>query len=61
MVRITRSVALDLGSEEFVQAARARGEGVSYILAAEILPNAWPPIVVEASLRITFAILSGPP
>ena len=25
----------------------------------EILPNAWPPIAVEASLRITFAILLG--
>ena len=26
-------------------------------MAAEILPNAWPPIIVEASLRVTFAIL----
>ena len=59
MVRITRSVTLDLVNEEFIQAARARGERTSYILAAEILPNAWPPIVVEASLRITFAILLG--
>jgi len=59
MVRITRSVTLDLVNEEFIQAARARGERMAYILAAEILPNAWPPIVVEASLRITFAILLG--
>lgn len=59
LVRITRSVTLDLVNEEFIQAARARGESTSYILAAEILPNAWPPIVVEASLRITFAILLG--
>jgi peptide/nickel transport system permease protein len=59
LVRITRSVTLDLVNEEFIQAARARGERTSYILAAEILPNAWPPIVVEASLRITFAILLG--
>jgi peptide/nickel transport system permease protein len=56
-VRLTRSVTLDLGGEEFVQAARARGEGTGYLLFAEILPNAWPPIMVEASLRITFAIL----
>jgi peptide/nickel transport system permease protein len=56
-VRLTRSVTLDLGDEEFVQAARARGEGTGYLLFAEILPNAWPPIMVEASLRITFAIL----
>lgn len=59
LVRITRSVTLDLVNEEFIQAAHARGERMPYILAAEILPNAWPPIVVEASLRITFAILLG--
>jgi peptide/nickel transport system permease protein len=59
MVRVTRSVTLDLVHEEFIQAAHARGEHTSYILAAELLPNAWPPIAVEASLRITFAILLG--
>src|SRR5437773_5396899 len=59
IVRITRSVTLGLGGEEFIQAARARGERTLYILGAEILPNAWPPIIVEASLRVTFAILLG--
>src|SRR5262245_29643232 len=59
IVRITRSVTLGLEGEEFVQAARARGEGAAYILGAEILPNAWPPIIVEGSLRVTFAILLG--
>lgn len=59
LMRITRSVTLGLAQEEFIQAARARGERPLYILAAEILPNAWPPIIVEGSLRITFAILLG--
>lgn len=59
LVRVARSVALDLADREFVSAARARGERTWYILAAEILPNAWPPIIVEASLRVTFAILLG--
>jgi peptide/nickel transport system permease protein len=59
LVRITRSVTLDLVNEEFIQAAHARGENMFYILMSEILPNAWPPIIVEASLRITFAILLG--
>jgi peptide/nickel transport system permease protein len=36
-----------------------RGDSTRYILFSEILPNAWPPIAVEASLRITFAILLG--
>lgn len=59
IVRITRSVTLGLVLEEFTLAARARGESAFYILASEILPNAWPPIAVEGSLRITFAILLG--
>jgi len=59
IVRITRSVTLDLVNEEFIQAAHVRGDSTRYILFSEILPNAWPPIAVEASLRITFAILLG--
>lgn len=59
MIRIIRAVGLGLLAEDFVQAARARGESAAWILAAEILPNAWPPIIVETALRITFAILLG--
>ncbi len=59
IVRVTRSVTLELVQEEFILAARARGESAGYILFREILPNAWPPIIVEASLRVTFAILLG--
>ena len=57
VVRLTRSVTIEIAQEEFIQAARARGEGLGYILSREILPNAWPLIIVEASLRVTFAIL----
>ena len=59
LTRLTRSVALGLLQENFVQAARARGEGAVSILIREILPNAWPPIIVESGLRITFAVLLG--
>ena len=59
VARVTRSVALDLMSGEFILAAQARGERVSYILLRELLPNAWPAIVVEGSLRVAFAILLG--
>ena len=59
MVRLTRSVTLEIAQEEFILAAQARGDSAWRILLAEILPNAWPPIAVEASLRITFAILLG--
>ena len=59
LVRLTRAVALGLLEEEFVQAARARGEGALPILWHEVLPNAWPPIIVECGLRVTYAILLG--
>jgi peptide/nickel transport system permease protein len=59
IVRLARAVTLELAQEEFVLAARARGDGPAYILLREILPNAWPPIAVEGSLRVTFAILLG--
>jgi peptide/nickel transport system permease protein len=59
MVRLSRGVTLELASEEFVLAAKARGEHAWYILGAEILPNAWPPIIVESALRVTFAIMLG--
>ena len=59
LVRLSRAVGLALLEEDFVQAAFARGEGAPAILWHEILPNAWPPIIVECGLRITFAILLG--
>jgi peptide/nickel transport system permease protein len=59
LARVTRSVVLDLRGQEFIQAAQARGESARYIIFRELLPNAWPPVIVEASLRVTFAILIG--
>lgn len=59
IVRLARSVTLEIAQEEFILAARARGDGTAYILFREILPNAWPPLAVEAGLRVTFAILLG--
>lgn len=59
LIRLSRSVALSLAQEEFILAARTRGEGLGWILFREILPNALPPLVVETSLRISFAILLG--
>jgi peptide/nickel transport system permease protein len=59
IVRLTRSVTLSIGREEFVDAARVRDEKVTYILFSEILPNALPAISVEASLRVSFAMMLG--
>jgi len=59
IARLARSVTLSLANEDFIQAAKARAEGATYILFREILPNAWPPLIVEASLRVSYAILLG--
>jgi peptide/nickel transport system permease protein len=57
IARVARSVTLALAAEDFVEAARARAESTAFILWREILPNAFPPLIVEASLRVTYAIL----
>ena len=59
IARIVRSAALGLRETEFVLAARARGERHLYVMFGEIFPNVLSPIVVEATIRIGFAILTG--
>jgi peptide/nickel transport system permease protein len=59
IARVTRSVTLDLMSGEFIEAAHARGERLRYMLMRELLPNVWPVLMVEASLRVVFAVLLG--
>jgi peptide/nickel transport system permease protein len=59
IARVTRSATLDLMSGEFIEAARARGERLRYMLLRELLPNVWPVLMVEASLRVVFAVLLG--
>ncbi len=57
VARVVRSAVLAVKNTEFVQAALLRGESTFYILFREILPNIWSPIVVEASIRTSYAIL----
>ena len=59
MARIARSAVLSIRSREYVLAAVARGEGNGYIVMREVLPNAIGPIVVEATIRVAFAIMIG--
>lgn len=54
--RVARSMVLDLRTREFVDAARLRGESRTYLLLREILPNAMPPLIVEASVRFAYSI-----
>ncbi len=58
-VRIVRSAVLEAASQDYVTAARARGEGALYIQYGEILPNVWPPVIVEGSINVGFALMGG--
>ena len=55
--RIARALALDIGTLDFVDAARARGENPLWIITREILPNAAAPLLADFGLRYTYAIL----
>jgi peptide/nickel transport system permease protein len=54
--RVVRSVVLDLKTKEFVEAAKVRGETGLFIMFREILPNAMPPLIVEAAARFSYSI-----
>ncbi len=56
VARVARSSALDIKTREFVEAAEIRGEPTHYIIFREILPSVIPALVVEASLRFSYAI-----
>ena len=55
--RLSRALAMDVEVMEFVEAARLRGEGPTWIIAREIIPNILPPLVAEFGLRFCFVFL----
>ncbi len=58
IARLVRSLTLDVKTREFVSAAETRGERPLYIMAVEILPNARGPIIIDAMLRVGYAIFA---
>lgn len=56
VARVVRGSTLDVKTREFVEAAKIRGEAPLYIMFREILPSVIPALVVEASLRFSYAI-----
>jgi peptide/nickel transport system permease protein len=58
VARTVRAAVLAERNLDYVAAARLRNEHAAYILFAEILPNVMPPIVVEASVRLGYAIFT---
>ena len=55
--RVIRSATLAIKPLEFIQSARLRGEPTLYIMFREVLPNVLPVVGVEATIRLSFALL----
>jgi peptide/nickel transport system permease protein len=58
IARLVRSLALDIKTRDYIAAAQTRGDPPWYIMLVEILPNARGPIIVDAMLRIGYAVFA---
>ena len=58
VARTVRSAVLGERNLDYVQAAKLRGERAPYIMFAEILPNVMGPIIVEATVRLGYAVFA---
>lgn len=58
VARLARSLTMDISTRDYVRAAETRGESRWYILFHEILPNARGPLLVDAMLRVGYAIFA---
>jgi peptide/nickel transport system permease protein len=56
--RLARSVAMNVVVMDYVEAAKLRGEKLSWILFREVLPNIMPTMVAEFGLRFCFVFLT---
>ena len=54
--RIVRGMVLDLRDNEYVDAAKIRGESPLYIMVVELLPNARGPLIVDACVRMGYTM-----
>ncbi|MBA3325382.1 MAG: ABC transporter permease [Rhodobacteraceae bacterium] len=55
--RLSRALGQDIMVQDFVEAARARGEGLWWIITREVLPNAAMPLATDFGFRMVFVIL----
>ncbi len=58
VARLARSLALDVKTRDYIRAAETRGESVWFIMFREILPNIRGPLLVDAMLRVGYAIFA---
>ena len=58
-VRITRAAVIAETAKDYVTAARLSGAGLARLMFVEVLPNCAAPLIVQASLGISTAILDA--
>lgn len=58
IARTVRAAVLGEAQLDYVEAARLRGERSPYVMFVEVLPNVMPPILVEATVRLGYAIFA---
>jgi dipeptide transport system permease protein len=58
-VRITRAAVISEASRDYVTAAKVSGAGTIRLMFKEVLPNCTAPLIVQASLGISTAILDA--
>jgi ABC-type dipeptide/oligopeptide/nickel transport system permease subunit len=58
VARLARSLGLDIKTRDYIRAAETRGENIWFVMFREILPNARGPILVDAMLRVGYAIFA---
>ena len=56
--RLARAVGSGIVVMDYIEAARLRGEGMTWIMFREILPNATAPLLAEFGLRFCFVFLT---
>lgn len=55
--RIVRALAVNVMTLDFIQSARARGEGTAYIIFIEVLPNMFRPVLTDFGMRFVYVVL----
>jgi peptide/nickel transport system permease protein len=58
LARVARSGALVVKNQVYILAARAIGDRESSVILQQVIPNIIPPIIVQATLALAYAILA---
>ncbi|MDF2809762.1 MAG: binding-protein-dependent transport system inner rane component [Microvirga sp.] len=58
VARTVRGAVLEESGQDYVLAARARGDGALFVMLRELFPNVFPIVIVEFTVRMTFAVFA---